>query len=116
MLELGAGRPATEALLDQIALAAFDGSTASLRVLESKHLSFAKGRSSQLEALFEQAAGERIRIEFVESADKVEDTPAREAPGAAARAEASKHPVVGRAMDLFDARVVDIEDDPGAAG
>ncbi|MCA9311134.1 MAG: hypothetical protein KDA21_08005 [Phycisphaerales bacterium] len=112
MVELGQGRAATAAFLDGLDFIGCSDDIASIQVREPRQLSFAEGRRSALEELFERAAGRRIRVEYV--VHRAGDHPAddgRELDHATRRA-AESDPVVSRAMELFDARVVDVEGDP----
>lgn len=69
---------------------------------------------SKLEGLFTKAAGVAARVQVAQSSSSSSE-PAGPAPmgavqmDAEARAEAAKHPLVKRAMELFEARIVRVE-------
>ena len=107
--ELAGGKVATAAFLDLLAPIGWESDVVSLRVLEPKQLSFAQGRRGALEELLERAAGRRVRIDFVVEKDDTDAAPTE--IDDAIRAKAASNPVVERTMELFDARLIDVERD-----
>lgn len=79
-------------------------------------LGAARTRRTAIEDALSKAAGRTIRLEL-RAADVPASSPPATAnvPDTAARAQAMNNPLVRRAVELFNATVVDVQDEPGAA-
>lgn len=105
------GKNSAIALVESVRLHSIGGGAAVIGVRSAADLAQFKTRAEQFRAWIEQAVGAPVKVEF-----KVDD-PSPDAPApvvhdraveAALMREAEKHPLVRHAMDLFDARIVDI--------
>lgn len=117
VLELGQSKAVTAAFLDGLEFASCEGDVASVTIREPRQRQFAEARRGSLEELFERASGRRVRVEFTLPVDGGgEATGSSREVDQATRTEAEANPVVHRAMELFDARVVDVEREPPSDG
>lgn len=110
-------RPSALARLESISLMRLEGSVAFVRPVNAAHASRVKAGVGWFEARFTEAAGRSIRVK-VETPDEAAPGPAAPAqPGlddASLRREAESNKLVRTAMDLFQARLLRVEDAPDA--
>lgn len=103
-------RPSLRSLLKGATLEDFDGERALIRVGEHDQLEFARLNSNAIAELFRQETGQRVRIAFEAPTPSGDQDGAPRAITPDVRKEAESNPLVRRAMELFDARVVRVED------
>ncbi len=109
--QVAAGTPSNAARLQHLAFEAFDGRTLRLAVNTSDTglARWLAGQSDAVASIVRQAVGRDIRIELSMSA-------ANERAPAASRAgkitQVQRLPVVRKAMEIFNADVVDVQDAP----
>lgn len=109
------GNPSVKAVIDQLSLVSAEGSLVRLRPMDGSSASSARARKAQLEELLSAEAGRSVRVEFDPPASGASRAMPAGVVDAALHAEASRNPLVRRAMELFDARVIDVRpEDPGA--
>jgi uncharacterized membrane protein YccC len=117
-LESVGEKPSALARLESISLVRLEGSVAFVRPISAAHASRVKAGVSWFEARFTEAAGRTIRVKIEKPAADAHAAPSSEAPpglgDAAMRREAEGNKLVRTAMDLFQARLVRVEDDPAA--
>jgi hypothetical protein len=118
-LESVGEKPSALARLESISLVRLEGSVAFIRPVSAAHASRVKAGVSWFEARFTEAAGRTIRVKIENPADDAGSPPPPGAhqPGltdAAIRREAEGNKLVRTAMDLFQARLVSVEDDPAS--
>lgn len=115
MRENAEGGP-TKVMLDTLRLTALRGSTAHLEAETPQALSFAIGKVERLTAMLSAGAGRSLRVALALRPGASAGAPPAHslaaAPGGDPRAAADAVPIVKRAIELFDARVVRVEDDP----
>ena len=76
-------------------------------------LAAAKARKASIEEFLSKAAGRTVRVEFQSSGDAPPTSPRAGANvDAHAIAAAQSHPLVRRAMEILDARLIDVQDEP----
>ena len=100
------------ARIEHLRFTSFDGRTLHLAVdEEGAELSrFLAGQSDRIADLVRRATGRNVRVHIEAAAG----TPRSAAPAAEeAAVEARSLPDVAEAMDLFDAEIVDVQDDEG---
>ncbi len=105
------------AAIEALEVVEFDGSSVSLRIIDTKQAGYARMSKARIESVIEEVAGRTVRISFVEDAKPEASTRQTNRPASVdpvAQSQAMKDPVVRRAMELFDARIVDIRDEPDA--
>jgi hypothetical protein len=91
-----------------------DGPSISLSIDDASMVAFAKTSLGALERLFAAAIGRPIKVELVVSAGSRDvETPKSQSAASAAEYEAAAQiPLVRKAMDLLDARIVGVESAP----
>jgi DNA polymerase-3 subunit gamma/tau len=99
--------PADQARIAQIHLLRFEGSTA-LLAFTPDATAFVRKQVDELKQQIRRALGAAIRVEFEASGSDVQPPASPER----LREEVKKNPVVARAMDLFDADVIAVEEIP----
>ncbi len=118
MQELAVGRPSAQARLEAITLVRLDGAVAYVRPVSPAHASRLRAGISWVQERLSEAAGRTIRVR-VEEAGEADDgpAPASETPEideGRLRREAEGNDLVRAAMDLFQARLIRIDDAPRA--
>ena len=104
LIEEGAKTPAEQARIGQIRLDHFDGRTARIAFTPDA-TSFVRRQIEELRVQVTRALGTQVKVEFDAS-----DAAAPPAPSPERRREdVKKHPVVARAIELFDAEVIAVE-------
>lgn len=108
ILERASTRPSVRALFEGATLEALDESRALIRLREHEQMEFGRLNADGIAEMFRLETGRRLRIAF-ESA--TEEAPSEElrAITPEVRREAESNPLVRRAMELFDARVISVE-------
>ncbi len=111
MCQVAAGTPSNAARLQHLAFEAFDGQTLRLAVNTSDTglARWLAGQSDAVASIVKQAVGRNIQIELSASAAN-ESAPAASLAGRIA--EVQHLPVVRKAMEIFNADVVDVQDAP----
>ncbi len=111
MCQVAAGTPSNAARLQHLAFEAFDGQTLRLAVNTSDTglARWLAGQSDAVASIVKQAVGRNIRIELSTSA-AIGGAPADSRAGKIA--EVQQLPVVRKAMEIFNADVVDVQDAP----
>jgi hypothetical protein len=99
--------PADQARIAQIHLLRFDGSTA-LLAFTPDATAFVRKQVDELKQQIRRALGAAIRVEFEASGSDAQPPASPERR----REEVKKNPLVARAMDLFDAEVIAVEEIP----
>lgn len=109
--QVAAGTPSNAAKLQHLAFEAFDGRTLRLAVNTSDTglARWLAGQSDAVASIVKQAVGRNIRIELSASVAN-ESAPAASLAGRIA--EVQHLPVVRKAMEIFNADVVDVQDAP----
>lgn len=110
MLARAEGRPSVRSLLASIELDSMNERTATFRITDAERTGYARMHASVLADLIEQCGGGKRAIEFLESAEPA-PRPARPNDTEVSpemREKAMQHPVVRKATELFDARVIDV--------
>lgn len=107
------GRPSVRSLLASIELESVNERTATFRITDPERTGYARMHASVLADLVEQCGGGKRAIEFTESA---EPAPQPQRAGSTdvspeMREKAMQHPVVRKATELFDARVIDVREE-----
>ena len=112
-LEAVGEKPSAHARLESIAVVRIEGSVVFIRPVSAAHVSRVRTGVSWYEERFTNAAGRTLRVRLETPEDDESNTrPSAPAPGlddAALRREAEGNPLVRTAMDLFQARLVKIE-------
>ena len=106
--ERAGSRPSLASLLTGASLEALDAERAVIRLGDREQLEFARQKAETIAELFRAETGDRIRVAF--EAPAAAETEAHGPIDREAQQEAERHPLVRRAMELFDARVVRVED------
>ena len=109
--QVAAGTPSNAAKLQHLAFEAFDGRTLRLAVNTSDTglARWLAGQSDAVASIVKQAVGRNIQIELSTSA-AIGDAPADSRAGKIT--EVQRLPVVRKAMEIFNADVVDVQDAP----
>jgi len=113
-----AANPSVSAVIEPLMLERIDGTLAYLSAPSAESLSMVKPRKAAIEELLGKLLGRTMRIELKLAADAAslpEPAAARQPAGIMDpddRAAALKNPLVKRAIELFDARLIDVQDDP----
>lgn len=105
----------TLVMLDTLRLVAIKGSTAHIEADSPQALSFAIGKVERLTGMVTGAVGRPVRVALaLRAGAPTERATGAQSPGGGAdpRAVAEATPIVRRAIELFDARVVRVDDDP----
>jgi hypothetical protein len=107
--------------VQQLALRSFDGRTLRLAVREEAAATarYIAGQAERIAELVLRVTGRRVAVHIEAAAEASTGARAADEPAPAPRlAEAQRLPVVERAMEIFDAIVVDVREDEasGAAG
>jgi hypothetical protein len=112
MLELVAANPSVAPIVEPLSLEKIEGNVAVVTAPTTTALGAARTRRGAIEEGLSKALGRTIRLELraAESAPGSAAAP-RSVVDTAARAQAMSNPLVRRAVELFDARVVDVQDD-----
>jgi hypothetical protein len=112
MLELVAANPSVAPIVEPLRLEKIEGNVAVVIAPTTTALGAARTRRGAIEEGLSKALGRTIRLELraAEAAPDSASAPAS-AVDTAARAQAMNNPLVRRAVELFDARVVDVQDD-----
>lgn len=122
VLAAAGDRPSAQARLDSMTLVRVEGSTAFVRPVSAAHASRVRAGVAWIEERLSEASGRKMRVR-VESPDETEDGASGAESSSPAldettlRREASSNTLVQAAMDLFQAKLIRIEDAParGAA-
>lgn len=105
-------QPSLASLADDLRLTELSAGLAIVSAPTNTKANYARTRQATLAEILSEVTGSRVRVE-VRLAQGVSARSAQApAPSSVAHAEAVKDPLVRRAMELFDARVVDVSDDP----
>ncbi|MEE8155641.1 MAG: DNA polymerase III subunit gamma/tau [Phycisphaerales bacterium] len=109
--QVAAGTPSNAAKVQHLAFEAFDGQTLRLAVNTSDTglARWLAGQSDAVASIVQQAVGRNIRVELSTSA-AIGLAPAASLAGKIA--EVQQLPVVRKAMEIFNADVVDVQDAP----
>jgi len=109
--------PGIHAAIEALELASFDGARAELRIVDASQSGYVKMSKARIESVLEQVAGRPVKAAFLEAPAPSPSSAARRPASVdpVAQAEVKKDPVVRRAMELFDARIVDIQHAPPEA-
>ena len=89
-----------------------EGSSFELRLFNPSREQFVRGRLTDIERLTAQITGGRASVTLRVEEEASGDAPARGGAGSGAAvdtSEAMKHPIVRRAVELFDARITHVE-------
>ncbi len=116
-LERTASNASVRAAVESLTFEREHAGVLTLRAPNTTEAATAKARLSSINDLLSTVAGRTVRIDIrtPEAADDSATTsptaPRSPAVDAAAYAQAQSNPLVRRAMELFDARLVDVRDD-----
>jgi len=109
-------QPSLAGLADELRIVGVSAGVVTLAASSQSQANYARSRADLLGEIFSRA-GEgpgrlRVDIRLVKEAGSGQ-TPeqSRAIPGSVAQAEAAKNPLVKRAIELFDARVVEVRDE-----
>ncbi len=108
VIERSRQSPSDAAKIEALDFIGFDGGTLRVRLREDAVNigRFLSGRPEVLEAIVERAAGRRVKVQI-----EAGDAPAAaNEPSGAAYDEVRRLPLVQQALDLFDARIIDVQD------
>lgn len=123
---LVAASPSQSGLVELFELKSVRGDTAEVVVADASKAVFARTKVEWVGGLLTKALGRTMHARLIDApapeaaARDSADTPTRSAGAsliaadAAARAEAMENPLVRKAMDLFNARVISVENDTEA--
>ncbi|MCP3904847.1 MAG: DNA polymerase III subunit gamma/tau [Planctomycetes bacterium] len=119
VLEVASLSPADEAKVRPLELKSVDGRTLRLAVSPGAAASarYLRTMTDRIAELVERATGQRMKVEIeapAESADEPAAAPVAPAATAQQLTEVRGMPIVRRAMEIFDAAVVDVTDDAPA--
>lgn len=107
-------QPSLASLADDLSLTTLADGVAVFSAPTSTKANYARTRQSTLSDILTEITGARVRIEVRTAQSRSTAAAPATVPSSVAHAEAVKDPLVRRAMELFDARVVDVSDDaPG---
>ena len=107
-------KPSAMARLESMTIARLDGATAYVRPVSPAHTSRVRSGLSWLEQRLAEVAGRKIRVR-IESPEDHEAAPESEAPPVddrVLRREAQENRTVQAALDLFQAKLIRVEDAP----
>lgn len=109
VVEGAGGTAAARAYLSAMTLRSLDGGRATVAIETRTAMRWAESKKIELARLFEDACGRPVQVELAldETASEQDAGAARPDP----RAAAMESPLVQRAMELFDARIVRVDED-----
>lgn len=102
VLALAEPKPSIHAAVNGLRLQTLERGVATLEAPDSTAFAYAKARQGVIESLLQDVVGERIRVEIRAPGTEDHAPP----PDAVLQAEALKNPLVRRAMELFEARLI----------
>lgn len=106
--------PSVLSVVESTRLERLDGQRATLAIVRDSNIAYVRARKGALEALLEKVAGVAARIEFIEVNEGAAPSDPQHSDGPrptvdqATQARVMQNPVVRKAVELFDARIVEV--------
>ena len=104
-------QPSLASLADDLHLTELGAGVAIVSAPTTTKANYARTRQSTLAEIFSEVVGDRVRVEVRMAQSGAAAKASTRTPSSVAHADAVKDPLVRRAMELFDARIVDVRDD-----
>lgn len=115
--ELAASNPSVLVAVNAAELESIESDVARLVVKDATKAQYVRGRQGQLEELLGRVVARRVRIDVRAPEGAAHARPvAVTGVDTAGLAQAMSHPLVRRAMDLFNARIIEVGPDDASGG